>query len=186
MGKEVRDSAYLVLTCTKNRFSRFIAFFDRHPYSHASISTDDTLDHMYSFCRTTSKPFPATFHQELLTVNRAKFGPDFKVPCEVYRLPLSEEQLNKLDEIIEYYDANKSKYSYNLMGILTVYFGMNVERKNKYMCSQFVAHVLDKLEIEMPKPVFLMRPEDFRWLENVTRIYEGEINEYYNAKKNKG
>ena len=58
---------------------------------------------------------------------------------------------------------------------------MNKSRKkdNKYVCSNFVADMLEKSDINiLDKPSHRVKPNDFYNVEDFTLIYEGLLSDY--------
>jgi hypothetical protein len=155
--------------------AKFFKFFTKKPYNHVSVSDD--LKEFHSFCRTyIHSPIPATFNKEVTTVG--VWGHMKHIPCELYELEVTEEQKAVFDGIIDEFRKNRKKYAYNIIGIAALYWGINWKRENKFLCSQFCAHVLDKMGIKLNKPVFLHIPEDFRHIEDFKLVYEGNLKDY--------
>ena len=173
------EAIYVVVMKSQNLSAKMITFFNRRPFNHVSIAMDEKLEDMYSFCRITSKFYPANLTKEDMSINKAKFGPDYDTPCEVYRILISEQQKEITRSIIEDIFKNKDRYSYNYLGLVAIFFGVNLKRKYRHVCSSFVATVLDGIDIKLSKPIFLMTPSDFRVIDGAKKIYSGDINEYY-------
>ena len=53
--------------------------------------------------------------------------------------------------------------------------------KNKFVCSQFVGHIMEKsgINLDIPKPVCLHTPEDFRHIKSAQLIYKGDLNKFH-------
>lgn len=176
----MNDAIYIIVTQTGTVISRIIKFFTRKPYNHSSISTDLALSDMYSFCRNYSfSPLPAGFNREI--VGEGTFGLYSFIPCEVYRVPVTAEQKEAYLRILNHFKKYRKIYSYNLMGLWSIPFRIHIERKNKFVCSQFVAYIMRESGMELHKPVCMHAPEDLRHLPNVTLIYKGELNQYYRS-----
>jgi hypothetical protein len=119
---------------------------------------------------------PATFNPE--TIDKGVFGHTKIIPCEIYDIPVTAEQKAVFDALINHFIVNRKKYSYNTLGLFLIPLRINYSRKNKYLCSQFVAHVLDVMGFELGKPVFMFTPEDFRIVFKEHLIYQGELKEF--------
>ena len=142
----MEDYIYLIVAQTGTKPARFFKFFTKKPYNHVSLSGDITLSEMYSFCRTyRSFPLPATFNKEI--VGEGTLGQFGTIPCEIYRVPVTAEQKQKYDKVIRHFADNRNVYSYNLLGLLAVYFNIEWHRKKSFVCSQFVAYTMDKIGI---------------------------------------
>lgn len=174
----MEEYIYLIIAQTGTRPARFFRFFTKKPYNHVSLSGDVTLSEMYSFCRTYRRfPLPATFNKE--TVGQGTLGKFRYIPCEIYRIPVTPGQKSEYNRIIRHFANSRSVYSYNLLGLLAVYFNIEWNRRKSFVCSQFVAYTMDKIGIPLEKPFCLYKPDDFRSFPGSTLIYSGELNSFY-------
>ncbi len=175
------DNIYIVVAQTGTCVSKFIKFFTRNPYNHASISGDIELSKMYSFCRTYRHiPLPATFNEEI--IGEGTLGLFNNIPCEIYEIPVSHEQKKHFEKIIKKFYIFRNNYFYNLLGLVAIYFNISWDRKDHFLCSQFVAHILHEIGITLHKEPSLCTPEDFRHLPDARLIYRGELNQWHNKK----
>lgn len=169
---------YIVLTRTDTNIARFIRVITRKPYSHASIAMDISLQQLFSFCRNyPAIPLPATFNEEL--IGQGTFGRFDDIPCEIYEIPVTEEQYRHCMEQIGHFLACRKEYSYSLTGLCSVLLQIERELRNKFVCSQFVAYMLQECDVSLEKPASLYSPEDLRHLPAAKLIYRGELNHYY-------
>lgn len=169
---------YIVLTRTGTGVARVIRGLTRKPYSHASISVDSSLHQLFSFCRNNPRfPLPASFNEEC--VGQGVFGLFSDIPCEIYEIPISEKQYQQLREQIEHFLTYREQYSYSLSGLVSIPLQIKRDLRHKFVCSQFVAYMLQECGIVMEKPASLYSPEDLRHLPNARLIYRGELNSYY-------
>lgn len=169
---------YLVLTQTGTRVSRLIKFYTRAPFNHVSVTNDERLEYMFSFARQNApKLFPAGFTKE--NISDGVFGMYSSVPCVIYKIPVTREQYMRFNLLIEKFSNDKSLYKYNLLGFLTMIFNIPIKPKHSFMCSQFVAYILQEAGIiNFKKRLSLVKPDDFRHMENLQLIYSGDIKEY--------
>lgn len=173
----MNDAIYIIVSQTGTFVSKIIKFFTRKPYNHSSISSDLNLSDMYSFCRNyTMFPLPAGFNHEV--VGKGTLGMFSDIPCEIYMLPVTREQKKKVIRILNHFKKYKSCYSYNLIGFWSIPFRIHIERRNKFVCSQFVAYIIRESGMDLHKPVCMYSPEDLRHLPNIRLIYQGELNHY--------
>ncbi|MDD5946989.1 MAG: hypothetical protein PUC41_04235 [Oscillospiraceae bacterium] len=171
-------SVYVVLTRTGTRVARVIRILTRKPYSHASISKDSSLQELFSFCRNNPRfPLPATFNEEY--VGKGVFGLYDNIPCEIYEVPLTEAQYSEFCKQLLHFQNYRQLYSYSLLGLLSVPLQIQHELRYKFVCSQFVAYILQECNVKLDKPASLYAPEDLRHLPTAKLIYRGELNEYY-------
>lgn len=175
----MNDYIYILVCQTGTRIASILKFFTRKPYNHVSISCDCHLNEMYSFCRNNpSHPLPATFNREV--IGKGTLGKFNNIPCEVYRIPVTYEQKKLFMKNLEHFKTNRQCYSYNCIGLGLMFFHIKYKRKNKFVCSQFVGHIMEKsgINLNIKKPVCLRTPEDFRHIESAELIYRGELNHF--------
>ena len=174
----MQSSIYLLVSQTGTNISKAIKLFTRKPYNHASLSKDLSLSEMYSFCRTYKRfPIPATFNKE--TVGKGVLGMFGYIPCELYEIPVTYEQKKEFELLIEHFKSNRRNYSYNYLGLGSILFNIRYKNKNKFLCSQFAAYILQQIGIELKKPVSLCTPEDLRHMPNCNLLYKGDLIQYY-------
>lgn len=176
-----KRSIYVVMTRTDTGPAKAIRLFSRMPYSHVSLSGDASLHQLYSFCRNyTYIPLPASFNTEL--IGEGTFGKFADIPCEIYQIPLTEEQYTHFQCMIDHFISCRKLYSYSLIGLLRVKLQIESELRYKFVCSQFVAYVLEECGVHLDKAPCLYSPDDLRYLPDAKLIYRGELNRYYHEK----
>lgn len=174
----MENYVYLILAQTGTVPARFFRFFTKKPYNHVSLSGSITLSEMYSFCRTYKRfALPATFNKEI--VGKGTLGLFGTIPCEIYRIPVTNEQKEMYGRLIKHFIDNRNIYSYNILGVLAVYLNIEWKRKKSFLCSQFVAYIMDKIGIRLEKPFCLYKPDDFRHFPDAELVYAGELNTFY-------
>ena len=170
---------YVVLTRTDTLVARAIRFFTGKKFSHVSLSDDCSLDSMYSFCRDRAAfPLPAHFNEE--RPERDVFGMSECVPCEVYRIPINEEQYRIYRGLIAHFSSNREKYAYSLIGLVAIFFRVEREVTTRFVCSVWVGFMLRAIGIVpiRDKPLSLYEPEDFRRVPEAFLIYRGNLKGY--------
>lgn len=66
-------------------------------------------------------------------------------------------------------------YKYDFIGIVLRFFKITVRFKNRYVCSFFVADVLEKAHIcKFNKKSRFVEPKDFEKIDGVKQVYEGK------------
>ncbi len=171
-------SVYVVLTRTGTKVARVIRILTRKPYSHASISMDISLQELFSFCRNNPRfPLPATFNEEY--VGQGVFGLYDNIPCEIYEVPMTETQYREFCKQLLHFQNFRKLYSYSLFGLVSVPLQIKRELRYKFVCSQFVAYMLQECDVKLNKPASLYSPEDLRHLPTAKLIYRGELNKYF-------
>lgn len=169
---------FVVLTQTGTMVSRTIKAFTRTPFNHVSITTDKELREMFSFSRFNKhRPLPAGFKNE--GIHTGVFGLFASIPCEIYGFEVTDEQLARYNKLLAHFKNKTQLYSYNLLGLLTVPLGIPLKRRTRFVCSQFVAHMLTYSGIaKFNKDISLVIPDDFRYLKNAVLLYSGDMKQY--------
>lgn len=161
---------------------RIIKLITRYKYSHVLLSLDESLNKMYSFGRKNLfNPLDAGFVVE--DIDGRFFKRFKKTRCRIYKLTINNKQYHKLKKILEFYETNEDEFKYDILGLLFKSFYIPIKRKNHYVCTQFVAELLDEANIyKFNKPIELVRPKDFEYINNITEIYSGLL---LDTKKNR-
>lgn len=173
---------YLVLSRTGTMFSNIIALFTQKEYSHVSLSLDSSFSQMFSFGRKIpSKVLPAGLVKENLYSGVFAMYPNSR--CLVYKVNISLDQFNFLQNEINEFFKNQDDYKYSVLGTVTTYFNKPYKREYYYFCSQFVSELLINSGIyKTDKLPEVIKPMDLLEIENKTLFYEGFINENRNIK----
>ncbi len=170
---------YLILTRTGTVFSKLIGAATGKRYTHVSIASDELLTEMYSFCRDKKEmPLPANFnHEDILT---EVFGACKTIPSEVYRIPVTDEQMSRYRDVIRHFILNRENYSYDIGALIPMALHIPYKMRNKFVCSVWVGFVLGKSGInhDIKKHPSLVEPEDFRSIKNAELIYRGDLKKY--------
>lgn len=174
----MKRNIYIMLSQTNTGCSRILQFFTRAPYNHASIALDEDLNSLYSFARQNLYiPLIAGFVKE--DINEGIYKIHDNTLCEIYRLSITQEQYDLLEKSIQKFRDNEDKYRYNFAGLVAMLFNIPFERQHHYVCSQFVAYVLQESKaVEFEKHFTLIRPYDFKSLSDLDLVYSGKLSEY--------
>ena len=164
---------YIVLTHTKTILSRLIIEFTKYEFSHVSISLDVELKEMYSFGRLNAyNPFWAGFVHEY--VNKGTFKRFYKTKTKIYSLTITDEQYEKIKELIDLIKTERKKYKFNILGLVAAGLHKKIGNDHSFYCAEFVKYVLEGANIKTNLPE-IVKPEDFKNLENIEfqwEIYE--------------
>jgi len=88
---------------------------------------------------------------------------------------INKNKYKKLKQKINYIKKNKDLYKYDFVGICLRYFKIPISFKNKYVCSQFVAELLETTDIhKFNKKTYFVEPKDFEKVEIFNLIYSGK------------
>ena len=168
---------YIVLTYTGTILSKIVKIYTRREFSHVSIALDEDLKEMYSFGRLNAyNPFWAGFVHE--DVNKGTFKRFKNTKARVYSLEVKEEQYDKVVEVIRDIQNNRLDYNFNILGLIGVVINYKVKRERYFYCAEFVKYVLEESNIcDLPE---LVKPEDFKEIDNLDVVYNGQLREYGN------
>ncbi|MFD1849819.1 hypothetical protein [Oceanobacillus bengalensis] len=169
---------YIMLSDTGTIFTNIIKKYTRAPYNHASLSFDPELREMYSFGRKNPKnPLNGGFVKE--NVFTGTFSRYRETTCVIYKLEVTDREVEKMKRILEIFIRNDNKFLYNILGVIGVSLKEPIEFSNSYFCSQFVAEVLRRSGIKLwDKLPVMVTPDDFRNNERLQLIYEGKLFDY--------
>ena len=154
---------YVMLVHSGTTVSNLIKSISHSEYSHASISFDSSLDHMYSFARKDPKnPFLGGFRYESIGKG---FYDKKEIPYALYVVPCTEDQVKRMKKRLDYFVKNNSKFSFDFAGLVKNYIGYADEPEYRWFCSRFVADILNAGSPEEFKYIdepSLMDPDDFK------------------------
>ena len=137
---------------------------------------------MYSFGRLKPyNPFIAGFVHE--RINKGTYKRFYNTIAKVYSLEVNDEQYEKIKDTIEYIKQIRRTYKFNILGLLAVGFRIKIRMKYSFYCAEFVKYLLEESKIENNLPE-LVRPENFKELENIKLEYDGYLRTYKNNKIN--
>ncbi|WP_257350677.1 hypothetical protein [Pseudalkalibacillus decolorationis] len=173
---------YVLLTDTGTLFTRMIKLYTKCPFNHASIAFDNKLEELYSFGRKDqSNPFVGGFVKENIETELFR-----RAKCAVYRCSVTEFEYHLLRRNIQKYERSERDYKYNLLGLFGILFNIEINRKNAFFCSQFVATLLDENGLSVvDKPLTLVTPNDFKVACQLSLVYEGELRIYPSVRSDK-
>ena len=167
---------YIVLTHTKTILSRLIKEFTKYEFSHVSISLDVELKEMYSFGRLNAyNPFWAGFVHEY--INKGTFKRFYKTRTKIYSLTITDEQYENIKKIISFIKSERKKYKFNILGLVAAGLHRKIGSDHSFYCAEFVKYVLEEANIKTNLPE-IVKPEDFKNLDNIEEIYCGLLRKY--------
>ena len=174
---------YVVLTRTNTMISRLIQGIKHDQYTHASISLDKELRHMYSFGRKyTYNPFIGRFRKE--DINEGVFKLCDTLPGAIVELEVSQQQYERTKAILDIFITNTYLYKYNYMGLIHSFLNKPALSENRFLCSEFVYHILAESNIlDLNISRNLVRPQNFLYVGGKV-IYEGDLKVLELSEKN--
>jgi len=168
-------SIYIVLTRSRTIVSKLIHVVSQEEYTHAAISFDRSLQEMYSFGRKYKHvPFIGRFRRE--SFNEGVFRAHNNIPGIVIEVKVTEEKYLKAKSLLNNFIENSSVYKYHYLGLLYNYLQKEANIENRFICSEFVYHILkesDIIDIDMSSN--LVRPETLRTNLRKNIVFEGDL-----------
>lgn len=173
---------YIILTHTGTALSQIIKYWTKDEFSHVSVALDADLEEMYSFGRLNPyNPFWGSFVHE--HINKGTFKRFKKTRAEVYSMFVTDEQYEKAQKVITYFNNNKEKYRFNILGLACVTINKKIVRKNTFYCAEFVKHILKFAGItEVNVLPEIIKPESFKELKGLRLEYQGLLRKYKKKK----
>ena len=167
---------YIVLTYTGTILSRIIKYYTHCEFSHASLSLDRNLEEMYSFGRLNPyNPFHGGFIHE--AIGKGTFKRFKNTRAMIFSIDVTKEQYNKIKNTINIISREREKYKFNIIGLFAVSIHLRIKRTKCFYCAEFVKYLLDESKMDTNLPE-IIKPEDFRKMQNITPIYIGKLNQY--------
>jgi hypothetical protein len=174
---------YIVLTRTNTMISKLIQISKNDKYTHASISLDKELNSMYSFGRrNTYNPLIGRFKKE--NINQGIYKLCNALPGVITEVEVSKEQYEKAKELLDYFISNSHLYKYNYKGLLYSLLNKPTCSENRFLCSEFVYHILKECGIAHLKTSGnLVRPQSLLNIKGRI-IYNGNLKEMKSLRNN--
>lgn len=174
----IMKKVYILLMHTNTMPSKIIKFFTRYQYTHVGIALEKNCENIYSFGRKKLH----SFWTGGFTIEK-KHGSFFKyfhkTMCQIYEIDVTKFQFMRLQKILKQMTVQKMRYKYDYFGLILRYFKIPFYRKDRYVCSYFVADVLKQAKIiSIQKPSYFIVPKDFTEFPNLNKIYEGQFLKY--------
>lgn len=169
-----REKIYIIQMHTKTLPARFVKLFTRYKYSHVGISLTKECDEIYSFGR---KSLWNVLNGGFVKENKnGRFFKRFNnTVCRVYELEIDENQFNEIKKRLSDMEENSEIYKYDFLGAALRAFKIHISFENKYVCSTFVANVLEKSgAYSFEKDLCFIKPMDFENMEGSKEVYSGE------------
>ena len=173
---------YIVLTHTGTILSTIIKGYTHDEFSHVSLSLDIELNEMYSFGRLNPyNPFWGGFVHEY--IDKGTFKRFHRTVATVYALEITDKQYDKIKNTIEMFEKYKQRYNFNVFGMFAAGFHKRIGKEYSFYCAEFVKYLLKKSRIRAELPE-IIRPEDFKQIKGLKKIYNGKLKDYHIIKEN--
>ncbi len=165
---------YIVLTRTTTVLSRLIHLLKKDDYTHAALSLDSDLNHMYSFGRRNPyNPFIGRFRRE--DIHEGVYGFCENLPGAIVEVEVTKQQYDKVKEVLDHFIAHSDRYKYNYRGLWDSIWDKPLSSEDRFMCSEFVYYVLKEsgvMDLKLPRN--LVRPQNLLHAEGRI-IYQGDL-----------
>lgn len=112
-----------------------------------------------------------------LNIRGGEFFQKFdKTMCKIYEINVTDEQYENIKILLGKMIKRKFDYKYDYFGILPRFLGIPITLKNRYVCSYFVATLLEKTHIcSFNKEAYFIKPSDFENIKGSREIYKGSF-----------
>ena len=161
---------FILLTQFPGRESRLLRWYTRCPYTHVSIGLDEDMNTFYSFVM---KGFIV---EDISRYNRPGRKPFL---CELYSMEVSEQTYQEVRSHINAFVRNRKKLHYSKLGLALSLAGIPLKIKNGYICSYFVAEILDKCtDAKLKRHTMLCMPKDFSRSRDLQMVFRGDLHHY--------
>lgn len=174
---------FIVLSFTNTRFGNIINKVKQSNYSHAAITFESDLEHLYSFNAASENKLGGLSYESISEYLK-KYN-DARI--KVLAIFVNRQQKNRIRAKLDWYIGNARKTKYNIPNLFNIILN-RAEESNwslNMICSQFVDSILRTVNIDLTnKSSNLVAPADFERVKNnkVYTVYEGLIRDY-NKKK---
>lgn len=176
---------YLIQMHSGSLPSRLVKAVTRDPYSHVGICLDSSCREIYSFGRKEVN----NFLNGGFVVEQAHGAFFQKFPqtlCRIWEIPVTDHQFFGLQDSLNRMAEESERYNYDFLGAVLRIFRIPVSFPNAYVCSQFVAELLERWEIlHFPKAPGFVAPKDFAFLPGAREIYRGNYLAYCTSQKSR-
>ncbi len=171
-----QTNIYVLISRTQTNFARCIRALGKVQYNHSSVALDENFEKLYAFSRPQHRSiFLGRLVRE--TLDRYLLNKNFAIPVVVFKIPVSTE---KYDEIRAYMNEimGDNEYMYNLFSVMTYPITHGFSVYKTFNCTEFAAYILQKIGLELKKPLHQYKPDDFLTILAPYNFYEGDLKEY--------
>jgi inositol transport system substrate-binding protein len=132
---EKKYTISILLTKSGDFISKLIYYFTGRGYTHASIGIDDEEDTYYSFnIKGFRKEHPKR-HKDTIKDSIC------------YELDVTREEHENMTSLINEFQKERFSWKYDSIGLILTILHIPHKRKKHYICSQFVAELLENAKI---------------------------------------
>ena len=174
----MENYVYVIISRTPTSMGKVIRRFLKGKYNHASISLDEKLSQMYSFCRlAVSNPLVGGIIRE--SVFTLTIGLLDDVPIKVYRIPVTLEQYELISKFIYDIYNDEEVYYYNFIQALGLISKKKHPIYKTYICSEFVMETLKQGGLKLTSiESYKITPTDISEIMGEFIYYSGNLKDY--------
>lgn len=133
---------YIMLSHTNTKIGKIIRLFSHYPYNHVSLSTNASLQPLYSFARYRYDAALVGGFVEESPLRYLLNGKSTKI--RIYDIILTEEQFQQLETILTTYKKNHQQYIYDSFYLFRK---DNSRSQYQHTCLSFAVFILKDLNI---------------------------------------
>ena len=172
---------YIIQMHTHTMPARIIKLATRYEYSHIAISLTADCSKIYSFGR--KNPNSILDGGFVVENKDGEFFHKFnKTICRIYEIDVTKKQFIRIMKKIKFMEKYLETFKYDYFGIILRFFRIPVRFKNRYVCSFFVAEILERANIyKFNKKILFIEPKDFEKIRGIKKVYEGNYLELRNC-----
>ncbi len=165
---------YIVLIKAHTGLGKVARKITKYDYTHIAISLDHSLTEFKTFSRRRHYlPLDAGFMNEYRDFYA--FGKHKKVKIKVFKLRVSDEQYNDIEQFIDQCEKDR-KYIFNIFSMITmpIFHGFQIYKAHN--CMSFTARVIQLTgQIPFEKPYYKYSIKDLDNLLESHKIFEGHL-----------
>lgn len=170
---------FIVLMHSGTVLANVIKAFTRDEFSHACISFNSKLDPLYSFGNKKVDIIDPGF---VIQSPKSEFYKKHIAYYNVFVMYVNKSSYDKMQEKLEFFIENKDDLKYDLASLFKIACGKPSEESKKYFCSKFCMNVIGAGR-ELEKVPSLWKPEDMKYLDDISLVDKGFDFSYYDYRK---
>lgn len=163
---------YVLFSATPYRMGRIIRFVTGEPYNHVAIALDGDLQELYAFAR---RYYHTPFYGGFVTEHPYRYHHNGSTAqIRLCRIPLSEEQWQKLQRRVAKMRAHPERYLYNHLSAMTALIHKKINVPYAFTCAEFTVSILQELGYSFSSKVFYTIGDIVERL-SAYRYYDGDF-----------
>lgn len=172
-GTDTLYPVYIILYAQNSLVSKTIRTATKTPYSHASISFDSSMQHIFSFGKlkiredeNSRRVHNGAIRESFISKIGMREFPK-EAQYEIYTIFIPKDNLEKMRKRIHEIFDNPERYKFSIIGLVRYYLGLVSESTSKMFCSQFVATILATGNVNLERSPSLYSPYELKDIQNV-------------------